>query len=410
MSESVNKTLSITLNTQDDVNVKLASSIANLRRGNVLAVSLSSVSNCFAEPDLLLVNALLSAARRYDFEQLSPPYNGSKVIRFKYNGAELPEGVSLGVSNDHIPSVRKLFHSVFGHPLSHEFWRWKYDHGLGLYSAVLLKDNEVVAHYGVIPRKLCFMGSVYTGLQACDSMVHKNSRGRITSSYLATLMAFGLKQFDLSTTSITEDKPVCFFGFPHGRALKLGERLSEYKNLGNLFNLVITPNSFESYRSAKPMNPVTQLSDKQSIKNHWQKAWQSMSADTDYYVMGQRNWKYGNWRYLCHPNFDYEFWGDALAESILVLRKQTDSSYMLIDYVGRLSDMVSCVAALYAALLKRDSKARLSFWQLEQFANHFLLMGKAERMKAGFTAKFIGDVEFLEREQWWIMMGDSDFL
>lgn len=407
----IGKVFHLALQPQYDLVIEMASAVSKMSRGDLIEVVITSTGTVLCPSEIILLNNLQAVSNQFDFVCISEPYSGKNTLLFKYMGKGLPEGLSLAFSLKHIQGVIQLFKDVFNETMSLPFWRWKYDHGLGIFSPILLEKNRVVAHYGLIPRNLNFMRSKYTGLQACDVMVAKNSRGGISNSYLATLMSFGLKQFDMSAIDVSRGKPVCFFGFPHGRHLRLGERLAEYGNLGNLFSLEITSESFTRYESRLSNLPVYKLEKKERIKVCWSNAWSLMLSDTDEYVIGERDWCYGNRRYLCHPVFDYEIYtiGEE-STNVVVLKKLSEECYQVIDYIGRLYEMANLIGELYGFLKQYKANVKLSFWQLERFANQYLLMANTERMKAGLTAKFIGDAEFLEREQWWIMMGDTDFL
>ena len=79
-------------------------------------------------------------------------------------------------ATEHIPRILALFHAVFGHGMSEAQWDWKYGEGRGA-GVVVREDEEIVAYFGGMERRILFNGVPVTAFQSGDSMVAQEHRG-----------------------------------------------------------------------------------------------------------------------------------------------------------------------------------------------------------------------------------------
>ncbi len=80
---------------------------------------------------------------------------------------------------EHTPKILKLFKAVFGQQMSEAHWHWKYGEGRGA-GIVVHEDDELVAYFGGMERRILFKGLPATAFQSGDSMVGREHRGTLS--------------------------------------------------------------------------------------------------------------------------------------------------------------------------------------------------------------------------------------
>jgi len=120
---------------------------------------------------------------------------------------------------DDAAGIRRLFERVFGHPLSEEQWRWKFDQNPdGWRATVGVFDGEIVGHYAGWGARFVLAGEptlLYSvGDVATDPSVR--ALGGRRGVYREMTNAF--------YAGIAGLVPFCY-GFPNARALRVSERI-----------------------------------------------------------------------------------------------------------------------------------------------------------------------------------------
>ncbi len=300
-----------------------------------------------------------------------------------------------------------LFTTVFDQPMGLGLWRWKYAEGRGCNIAAW-REGRLIAHYGGNLRQVLALGRPVLAVQVCDAMVDPRERAvmtktgamfQVTAAFLELYQ--GLAGIPLS------------FGFPNRRAMRLGERLGHYAEVGALRELRWSPLGLRPRLShnLRYLDPQ-QASDRNAID----KLWVAMAGDLEAGVLGVRDWDYLRHRYMEHPVFNYEL---VLVRSritstplgLLVLRKEADA-VALMDLVAPLKNIPPLLvqARRLAALWGKSS---LYGWMTRQHLCRFQTRDMQVRdiqvsiptniwVPQPFTPEQLHD-------RWWLTLGDTDF-
>ena len=300
-----------------------------------------------------------------------------------------------------------MFEAVFGHPMTPALWRWKYAGGRGC-SVAAWRGDRLVAHYGGSLRRVLAFGRLVQALQVCDAMVDPRDRGvmtktgamfHVTASFLELYQ--GLSGIPLS------------FGFPNRRAMRLGERLGLYAEVGALRELRWSALGMGPRLSTRlrDLNPDS-AADRGSVE----RLWAEMARDLTDGLVGVRDWNYLRHRYLEHPERRYtlvlvrsRFTGAALG--LLVLRRD-EKDVVLIDLVAPLRriPLLLVQARRLTGLWGRPS---LYGWITRQHVSVFTASDTEIRdidvsiPTNAWVSQPFNPAQLHDR--WWLTLGDTDF-
>ena len=231
--------------------------------------------------------------------------------------------------------MRELFAQVFGHAMSPAHWHWKYARGHGQ-AVALMEDGQVVAHYGGLTRELNVFGQPRLGCQVCDVMVAPQARRslarrgplyRIAATFLETQIGWGLPH-------------AVGFGFPSSRHHEAADRMKLYAAVDRVVQLS-WPAQPSPAVQALPVREVSTFDG--PAGRRWRRTadrlWQGMAADLGDVVLGVRDSRWLQWRFIERPEVSYQL---LLVCSrwlrrplgLLVLRRR-DDALELMDWVGR---------------------------------------------------------------------------
>ena len=231
--------------------------------------------------------------------------------------------------------MRELFAQVFGHEMSAEHWQWKYARGHGQ-AVALVEDGRVVAHYGGLTRELNVLGQPQRGCQVCDVMVAPQARRslarrgplyRIAATFLETQIGWGLPH-------------AVGFGFPSSRHHEAADRMKLYAAVDRVVQLS-WPAQPSAAAQALPLRELPTFEG--AAGRRWRRTadrlWQGMATDLADVVLGVRDSRWLQWRFIERPEVSYQL---LLVCSrwlrrplgLLVLRRR-DDALELMDWVGR---------------------------------------------------------------------------
>jgi Acetyltransferase (GNAT) domain len=308
------------------------------------------------------------------------------------------------VSLDDKNELMSLFADSFGNEINPKLWEWKYSKsmpsGVAIYS-----DSKALAHYGGIARKFCFGDSELTAVQIADVMVAPHLRG------------IGGKKgafFDIASTFIGamtgEGKAYSFaFGFPHGRAAVLGEKLGLYAKVDEM----------KQVEWALKSDLLTNILTKTEVLGQESLgvvdgAWEKMRASLDDVVAPVKDSGFVEYRYFGHPVNKYEvvslsgrFSGDDIG--VIVLRKHDDGRVELCDMICEAANVHRVVKAA-AVVAKSMGGTRLFGW----FTPTIIVSlpkydAIADECSVTIAAPELAKVTDTVRGKCWLMSGDTDF-
>ena len=231
--------------------------------------------------------------------------------------------------------MRALFARVFGHEMSAEHWQWKYARGHGQ-AVALVEDGELVAHYGGLTRELRVFGRAQLGCQVCDVIVAPQARRslarrgplyRVAATFLETQIGWGLPH-------------AVGFGFPSSRHHEAADRMKLYAAVDRVVQLA-WPAQASAAAQALPVRAVSTFEGPSGRR--WRRTadrlWQGMAADLGDVVLGVRDSRWLQWRFIERPGVQYQVllvcsrW---LRRPLgLVVLRARDDALELMDWVGR---------------------------------------------------------------------------
>lgn len=344
---------------------------------------------------------VLAIAGRLGFlvEDVTPPVGGPVALlrmvqkpRWRIGCAEAKD----------YGDIATLFHEVFGHTLSPQFWHWKYGDGRGN-AVIARRDGALVAHYGGMIRQILLQGQPDWALQIGDVMVHPQERGVLTRQ----------GPFFLTAATSAELYGPLGYGFPTERAMRVAEKMGLYARAGSLAQVAWKPSSPRvRWRTrVRHLALDAPASDRKKVDL----LWAQMADDLRDSAVGVRDWHYIAHRYLGHPHHAYDVLlvGRRLGGAgvgVLVLRRHADACELL-DVIGPLAHMATLVDQA-RRLTAQWGRPRLYGWISRNYVQCWLDTGAVEEAldiqipTSCWTADARADVL---RERWWLTAGDTDF-
>lgn len=299
----------------------------------------------------------------------------------------------------------RLFAKVFGQEQDLRWHAWKYIRGGGEAVALRNEMNELVAHWGGLPRHLLWQGRLIKAVQNCDAMVAPQVRGLLTrrgplfqvcSHFLAS--------------RVGDSQPYALaFGFPNQRHMKLLVKLNLFYNVCPI-HLLRWPAQQKKLGFGWRWTPLPECPSPRLL----QTAWQVMARDLMDCVLGVREADYLRWRFYERPDCSYQLfllsrW--PIDTPTVVVLRQTGETMELLDIIGPCS---SFNVAIQAA---RGEAARVGVRELTAWASPCVMellgaeaiVGDSGASLAVAKASTV-PVEEIDAARWWWMAGDTDFL
>jgi GNAT superfamily N-acetyltransferase len=298
--------------------------------------------------------------------------------------------------------IRGLFKEVFGREMSFEEWVWKYSGAKSerVWSSVAVTEtNEVVAHYGGMPKRMIFNGREIKGIAIGDVMVHPKYRGLNVFRKVVALLPQETEKHGF----------VLGYGFPNERALRLPEKLGLYEKVEDVSEACKEVQFYRNLpRYAYRFFPL-QYDDRRIDR-----LWEKVKGGIHLAVIRDR--EYLSERYQRHPLYTYELWGlrrrwEMRLSGIAILRREKERM-LLIDFVCPL-DLLGPFFQKIENYVYTTGIKRLVFW----FPDYL-----RERVASGGFSIYPSGTSIprTNREKWltkaeiegkfFYAMGDTDFM
>jgi hypothetical protein len=307
------------------------------------------------------------------------------------------------------PLLEHLYEQVFGHVLPRELTAWKYAPGRGLSVAVLdIRDAtkpQALAHCGLMFRDLLVQGRAARAAQITDLMVAPSARAGLArgGSPFAKAVALAFEQLGGPANAGNPERIV--YGFPSGRAMRLGERLHLFREVDQVHELHWAPRP-------GPLPARLDGPDSAAIVDA---LWETMRRDLGGSVVGVRDAQWFLPRYLEHPTRSYQvhvvrsrWWGYPQA----VLATQTTAQGLeLSDWVAPLRHTAMLLRAARALAAHQRAKL-LHGWMTRR---HLALMAPEAQAVSATEFRILarGDISAdafaLQQNRWWLTPGDTDY-
>lgn len=302
-------------------------------------------------------------------------------------------------------ALLSLFMSAFGQTMPAGLWTWKYA-GLCRQGVLAHINGKVIAYYGGIPRSLWLHEKKLPAVQICDVMVAPEMRGILTRRG-----AFACTAETFLRAQTGANKPYRLaFGFPSGRAARLGEKLGLYARGDTLLEAAWTTNPSMRLPFWLKVQPLRSC-EGTNLDN----LWQDMKLSLEHTVLPEKDAEFFRWRYLEHPVYSYHVyilswrWLNKPL-GVLVLRDHgPDHGMELMDLLGPLKILgILLKSAQYLA--GHMGHQRLFGWMTPII----LSLLPSPSAQTEITGVYIDPPALKEmaehlQERCWFMGGDTDF-
>jgi len=311
-------------------------------------------------------------------------------------------------NKQHLKSLQRLFTLSFNKDFSTELWQWKYKSAQNSTLGVW-QDEQLIAHYGGIPRDILYFGKAEQAMQIGDVMVNPKYRGALrrtgpffimASSFIEKHIGFG-KNFLLG------------FGFPNARAMQVAQHLKLYNSVGHMNeHLWLATKKLPSLLTTLRLLQPAQL---QQSKKIIDSLWQQMADDFTQDIIGIRDFNYIQHRYLKHPEHTYQF--------LLIKNRYTQKAQGLIitqinNNCCEIIDLISTThnIPLLIQYTKRFATTQHCTHVICQISNAFSpylatpdVKIKPLNIQIANNCWSKGPSSEQIKSHWWLMAGDMDF-
>ncbi|MEK7991785.1 MAG: GNAT family N-acetyltransferase [Thiotrichaceae bacterium] len=349
---------------------------------------------------------LIAQAQRCGFELIQNlTHNPLTLLKFKQQRST--RWRILPVTEQQKIAMQNLFQQVFGAKMSNDMWHWKYGQQRGVAVGVW-QQEQMVAHYGGMQRRLSYFGEKRLGIQIGDVMVLPTERGRLTKrgAFFLSASTFSERHVGYGTAHFIP------YGFPNARHIKVAEKLEIYAKVDDIVDIgwetaIIAKNT--RWQSVKNIKNTKEL---QSVVN---KLWRKMDKELKQHIALIRDWEYIEYRYLQRPDKEYTFLVvyDVFLRPIgLVIIAIEPNFCRFMDYIGCIADL-SRVMPLVCTHLQQQQIERLSGWFSAAISEYFTQAGGQITETEIILPTIIWgqgvDVNEI-KQHWWLTTGDTDFL
>jgi len=348
--------------------------------------------------------------------------------------------------------INDLFNQVFDKARDLKTWRWKFQENSGGVNSIIVAEAEgkIVGHYAGLPTLFKFKDRIVKWVQPVDLYILPEFRGLAKG----ILILRGMSEFGQQIAA--EAGIALVYGFPNPLAYAVQKRILKNKDLGSLPTLFQRLNWRHGVQRRVPWVPqfLLQLvsifsslfykmlllrrriplangvkirfvpSFDERIDDFWDR------LKENYGIIGVRNRRYMNWRYVEKPDDSYEILlaesqGEIIGYSVLKIeQRETASVGFIVDLLAIDPDLVGKLLikeALRYFLLKRVDYALCNMLKTDCLYPTLLWNGFIE--KEGFDAITITylitdesqvDEQFLQfftnPANWHLTLGDTDWI
>lgn len=334
--------------------------------------------------------------------------------------AARPDARLVRVDAAKADAMRGLFERVFGSPMSAGRWQWKYGEGRGV-AVGLWSGDGLVAHYGGFTRSVLFHGRPARACQVGDVMVLPSANrslsragpmSQVGATFAAFEVGYGLPH-------------LVGYGFPSARAFGVAQRLGLYAEVDQIVQVEWSDPPPAAPPTVRAERIDVQAARRPDVRQAIDRSWAAMAAALTGSIVGVRDAAWLVYRYLEHPELDYEVWrvrSRWLRRDLgLVVLRRHAQHVELLDVVGPPGHM----AALVNHARRRTAElgqALLRCWVTRSHLE-WLVPGHAQADASAPHSPRVVDIgvrvpttihtegpplEHL-RGRWWLMGGDADF-
>ena len=315
----------------------------------------------------------------------------------------------------HATEFHSIFHEVFGSALSPTLADWKYGGGRGLQFGAFSEDRRMVAHCGITFRDALVEHRPRRVAQLGDQFGVRNKPGGLArrGSVFGSLLRHVLDQVPSA-----ENPDALVYGFPSTPVIGLIERLGLGISLNVLHELTFLPSTPENARKSlfQPgklhLERVTRFD--RTFHRQANRLWSAMATDLGDGALGVRTADYLMYRYVRHPEHEYEIYrvihwfGRTVG---LAVCRRIGAELELMDLIASLANMSLCIST-FKSNLSTLGVGVLKMWLLDRHAAHFSsLATNVVPLQFHQMVNHNSSGGKLDRfkNRWWLTSGDADY-
>jgi hypothetical protein len=309
------------------------------------------------------------------------------------------------LADEALALIQPLFEATFKSPVSLDLLRWKYAQGRGA-SWTIWQDDFLLMHCGLCFRDILLQGYKTQAAQLVDLMAAPKQAGlsRDVSPFNV------LMRHILASLPSAENPHGIAFGFPSGRAMRLGEHAGVYCSVDEWMSLEFAP-------AQMTIGPRVR-----EIKS-WGGAevavlnalWTRMRGSLAAYVVGIRDAEHVRQRYLRHPDKKYllmrvESRWRRVPIGLLVIAPGP-GTHELIDVVCSIDDFAEVILAARRWLGQTHGK-KMTLLLTAHFAMEFAALAtQCNTTQFRIMANPQTSAATLDqlKQRWWLTGGDTDY-
>jgi hypothetical protein len=323
-----------------------------------------------------------------------------KILKFSYKNNS--KWHLLPVQQD-LP-MRNLFAQVFGQTMSAQMWAWKYGQQRGM-AVSAWKNQQMIAHYGGMKRRLSYFGQAKLGLQIGDVMVLTAERGHFTKHGAFFMVAASFAERHVGYHS----PHILAYGFPNARHVKIAQHLDLYAKVDDIVDISWHTANYANNKYFTKTKTITSPK-LAKIINY---LWPQMQTELKPYIAVIRDWQYIEYRYLQRPDKNYTFivvYNLLFQPLGLVIIAIEANTCRFMDYLGKLANLTIVMAGV-CNYLQQQGIMQLSGWFSAAIADYFVRTGAVQNATEIVLPSIIWTPGPNPLQQcWWLTTGDTDFL
>ena len=309
------------------------------------------------------------------------------------------------LGDDELVLMQPMFEAVFKSPVSEALLRWKYAQGRGA-AWTVWQEGVLLLHCGLFFREVLLKGKPTQAAQLVDLMAAPKQSGLSRHGSPFTV----LMRHVLTSLPCPRNPTGLTFGFPSGRAMRLGEHVKMYACVDDWMSLEFKPIDSTSGPSVRVVENWCASDDK-----FVNVLWDRMRDDLAEFVVGVRNSDYIRQRYLAHPEKKYvlmqvnsRWWRRPIG---CVVLNSAHGQYEILDLICALDDMEEVIEALQRWLHQADGQL-LTLLLTSTFANKLAPLAvqcQATQFRIMANPHMPQSVLAQLNQRWWLTGGDTDY-
>lgn len=304
--------------------------------------------------------------------------------------------------------VSELFEKSFNIQFNADIWKWKYELGDG--KCVISRESkggDIVSHYGGIPRHIQYFGEPNIAIQPSDVMVLSEVRRHYGKSSLFFKTAATFLEREIGNTV----NHLLGFGFPNRKAMNIAIRLGLYEKTDDYVELVFPKAEGETDNLQLVPIDIRNQQHQSSIDS----LWGSMKRGMTHGIVGDRHWRYIQYRYFDHPFSQMDLYRCVFLSNkekeplAAIFLKEHEQRMLIMDVICSVDRMKEVIANLNLLFTDLELKIWITKGWIESLRTETAIENNLG-IEIPCNSWNPGPSSELLYGAWWLTAGDMDFV